>query len=154
MPADAGMTKGLSMSPNITLITLGVADVAKATAFYEQLGFKKSKRASEASVSFFKSGGVVLALWSREAQREDADAGAIWNGNGGICVAQNVASEAEVDEVMAMAEAAGAQILKRAAKTFWGGYNGYFADPDGHLWEVAFNPHWGLDEDGLIELPE
>ena len=112
------------MSPNITLITLGVADVAKATAFYEQLGFKKSKRASEASVSFFKSGGVVLALWSREAQREDADAGAIWNGNGGICVAQNVASEAEVDEVMAMAEAADAQILKRAAKTFWGGYNG------------------------------
>jgi uncharacterized protein len=106
------------MSPNITLITLGVADVAKATAFYEQLGFKKSKRASEASVSFFKSGGVVLALWSREAQREDADAGAIWNGNGGICVAQNVASEAEVDEVMAMAEAAGAQILKRAAKRF------------------------------------
>src|SRR6188472_4570966 len=119
MPAY-GQGKGLSMSPNITLITLGVADVAKATAFYEQLGFKKSKRASEASVSFFKSGGVVLALWSREAQREDADAGAIWNGNGGICVAQNVASEAEVDEVTAMAEAAGAQILKRAAKTFWG----------------------------------
>ena len=100
------------MSPNITLITLGVADVAKATAFYEQLGFKKSKRASEASVSFFKSGGVVLALWSREAQREDADAGAIWNGNGGICVAQNVASEAEVDEVMAMAEAADAGMTK------------------------------------------
>src|SRR6185369_14826247 len=150
MPA-CGQGKGLSMSPNITLITLGVADVAKATAFYEQLGFKKSKRASEASVSFFKSGGVVLALWSREAQREDADAGAIWNGNGGICAK---CREAEVDEVMAMAEAAGAQILKRAAKTFWGGYNGYFADPDGHLWEVAFNPHWGLDEDGLIELPE
>src|SRR4029078_13676680 len=103
MPA-CGQGKGLSMSPNITLITLGVvADVAKATAFYEQLGFKKSKRASEASVSFFKSGGVVLVLWSREAQREDPDAGAIWNGNGGICVAQNVASEAEVDEVMAMA---------------------------------------------------
>jgi uncharacterized protein len=142
------------MSPNITLITLGVADVARATAFYEQLGFKKSTRASEASVSFFKSGGVVLALWSREAQREDAEAAAIWNGNGGICVAQNVASEAEVDAVMATAEAAGAHILKRAAKTFWGGYNGYFADPDGHLWEVAFNPHWGLDEDGLIELPE
>jgi predicted lactoylglutathione lyase len=73
MPACAGMT-GMSMSPNITLITLGVADVAKATAFYERLGFKKSKRASEASVSFFKAGGVVLALWSREAQREDAKA--------------------------------------------------------------------------------
>jgi uncharacterized protein len=140
------------MSPNITLITLGVADVAKATAFYERLRFKKSKRASEASVSFFKAGGVVLALWSREAQREDGKAGAIWNGNGGIAVAQNV-SEAEVDAVMARAEAAGAQILKQAAKTFWGGYNGYFADPDGHLWEVAFNPHWGISADGLIELP-
>jgi uncharacterized protein len=106
MPACAGMT-GMSMSPNITLITLGVADVAKATAFYERLGFKKSKRASEASVSFFKAGGVVLALWSREAQREDAKADAIWDGNGGICVAQNVASEGEVDAVMARAEAAG-----------------------------------------------
>jgi predicted lactoylglutathione lyase len=142
------------MSPNITLITLSVEDVAKATAFYECLGFVRSKRASEASVSFFKAGGVVLALWSREAQIEDAQAKAIWNGNGGIAVAQNVASEDEVDAVMARAESAGARILKPAAKTFWGGYNGYFADPDGNIWEVAFNPHWGLDEDGLIKLPE
>ncbi len=96
----------------------------------------------------------MLALWGREAQREDANAGALWNGNGGIVVAQNVASEAEVDAVMASAAAAGAGIAKPASKTFWGGYSGYFADPDGHLWEVAFNPHWGLDEDGLIELPE
>jgi uncharacterized protein len=142
------------MPGNITLTTLGVEGVAEATAFHERLGSVKAKRASEESVSFFKAGGVVLALWSREAQREDGQAGAIWNGNGGIAVAQNVASEGEVDAVMARAEAAGAQILKRAAKTFWGGYNGYFADPDGHLWEVAFNPHWGLDEDGLIKLPE
>jgi predicted lactoylglutathione lyase len=140
--------------PNITLITLGVADVAKSTEFYEALGFVKSNRASEANVSFFKAGSVALALWSREAQLEDAQAGAIWNGNGGVCVAQNVASEGEVDAVMARAKAAGAQILKRAAKTFWGGYNGYFADPDGHLWEVAFNPHWGLSANGVIELPE
>jgi len=142
------------MAANITLITLGVADVAESTAFYERLGFKKSKRASEAGVSFFKAGGVVLALWSREAQLDDGQAGAIWDGNGGIAVAQNVASETEVDALMARAEAAGAQILKPAAKTFWGGYNGYFADPDGHLWEVAYNPHWGLSPDGLIELPE
>lgn len=139
------------MSPNITLITLGVADVAKATAFYEQLGFKKSKRGERELLQIGRRRARVM---ESEAQREDAEAGAIWNGNGGICVAQNVASEAEVDAVMATAEAAGAHILKRAAKTFWGGYNGYFADPDGHLWEVAFNPHWGLDEDGLIELPE
>jgi uncharacterized protein len=142
------------MPPTITLITLGVADVAEATAFYERLGFVKSKTASQASVSFFRAGGVVLAVWSRDAQRDDANAGAIWNGNGGIAVAQNVASEKEVDAVMAKAEAAGAQILKPAAKTFWGGYDGYFADPDGNLWEVAFNPHWGLDKDGLIKLPE
>jgi predicted lactoylglutathione lyase len=142
------------VSANITLITLGVANVAKATAFYERLGFVKSKTASEASVSFFKAGGVVLALWDRVAQAKDAHAEALWNGNGGMAVAQNVASEAEVDAVMASAEAAGAQILKQAAKTFWGGYDGYFADPDGHLWEIAFNPHWRLEDDGRIELPD
>ena len=138
------------MSPHITLITLGVADVAKATAFY-RLGFVKSNRASE---SFFKAGGEVLSLWSREAQLEDGQAGAIWSSNGGIRVAQNVASEREVNTVMARAEAAGAQILKQATKTFWGRYSGYFADPDGRLWEVAFNPHRDLNKDGLIELPE
>ena len=114
----------------------------------------RSKSASQDEVSFFRAGGVVLALWGRAAQRDDANAGELWNGNGGIVVAQNVASEAEVDAVMAKAVASGARILKPAAKTFWGGYDGYFADPDGHVWEVAFNPHWGLDEDGLIELPE
>ena len=142
------------MSAKITLITLGVTDVARATAFYERLGFVKSKTASQPSVSFFRAGGVVLALWGRDAQRDDAQAGELWTGNGGIAVAQNVASEAEVDAVMATAEAAGARILKLAAKTFWGGYDGYFADPDGHVWEVAFNPHWALDEDGRIKLPE
>ena len=140
--------------PNITLITLGVADIAKATAFYRSLGFVKSNAASQDEVSFFRAGGVVLALWGREAQRDDANARVLWNGNGGIVVAQNVASEAEVDAVMARAATSGARILKPASKTFWGGYNGYFADPDGHVWEIAFNPHWGLDQQGLIELPE
>jgi uncharacterized protein len=78
----------------------------------------------------------VLALWGRAAQIEDANAGALWDGNGGITVAQNVSSEAEVDAVLAKAKAAGARILKPGAKTFWGGYNGYFADLDGHLWEI------------------
>lgn len=140
--------------PNVTLITLCVADIAQATRFYESLGYAKSKTASQESVSFFRAGGVVLALWGRDAQIEDANARSLWTGNGGICVAQNVASEAEVDAVMAKAEAAGARMLKPAAKTFWGGYNGYFADPDGHLWEIAFNPHWGLEEDGRIKLPD
>jgi hypothetical protein len=142
------------MLPNISLITLCVADIAKATAFYEQLGFVKSKRASQDDVSFFRAGSVVLALWGRAAQIEDANAGALWTGNGGIVVAQNVASEREVDAVLARAESAGAQILKPATKTFWGGYNGYFADPDGHLWEIAYNPHWELDEDGGVKLLE
>jgi predicted lactoylglutathione lyase len=140
--------------PNITLVTLGVADIARATAFYQSLGFVKSNTASQGSVSFFRAGGVVLALWSRAMQAEDANAGDVWNGNGGMVVAQNVASEAEVDAVMARAATSGARILKPPSKTFWGGYNGYFADPDGHVWEVAFNPHWGLDQRGLIELPE
>jgi uncharacterized protein len=142
------------MSPQITLITLGVEDVARATAFYEKLGFVRSKKASEASVSFFRAGSVVLALCSREAQKQDANAGKLWTGNGGIAVAQNVASEAEVDAMMAKAEIAGAKILKQAAKTFWGGYDGYFADADGNVWEIAFNPHWPLDNDGRINLPD
>jgi predicted lactoylglutathione lyase len=139
---------------HISLITLGVADVAKATAFYERLGFVKSKRASQESVSFFEAGAVVLALWGRDAQRDDAQAAELWTGNGGIVVAQNLASEDAVDVMMARAEASGARILKPAAKTFWGGYDGYFADPDGHVWEVAFNPFWELHEDGRVRLPE
>jgi len=140
--------------PHISLITLGVADVAKATSFYERLGFVRSKRASQESVSFFQAGPVVLALWGRDAQRDDAQAAELWTGNGGIAVAQNLTSEAEVDAMMARAEAAGARILKPAAKTFWGGYDGYFADLDGHVWEVAFNPFWELDEGGRVRLPD
>ena len=142
------------MPTHISLITLGVADVAKATSFYERLGFVRSKRTSQESVSFFQAGPVVLALWGRDAQRDDAQAAELWTGNGGIAVAQNLTSEAEVDAMMARAEAAGARILKPAAKTFWGGYDGYFADLDGHVWEVAFNPFWELDEDGRVRLPD
>jgi uncharacterized protein len=142
------------VTAGITLITLGVSDVKRATRFYESLGFVKSQSASEESVSFFRAGGIVLALWGREAQIEDANAGTLWDGNGGIVVAQNLASEAEVDAVLARAKAAGARILKPGAKTFWGGYDGYFADLDGHLWEIAFNPHWEVTKDGCLTLPE
>jgi predicted lactoylglutathione lyase len=142
------------MSASITLVTVGVADIAKATVFYERLGFVRSKQASQTAISFFQAGPVVLALFGRDALDDDAQAEALWTGNGGIALAQNVASEAEVDAAMAKAEAAGARVLKPAAKTFWGGYDGYFADPDGHVWEVAFNPHWPLDADGSIKLPD
>jgi len=141
------------MSPHISMITLGVPDVAKATAFYERLGFAKSS-ASQEAVTFFKAGSVVLGVFGRDPLQEDAAAGNLWTGNGGIAVAMNYASEAEVDAMMAKAEAEGARILKPAQKVFWGGYSGYFADPDGHAWEVAFNPFWSVDEQGHVDLPE
>jgi predicted lactoylglutathione lyase len=142
------------MPAHVSLITLAVSDVAKATAFYKLLGFVLSKGASQAEVSFFQAGPLVLALWGRKDQIEDAGAGDLWTGNGGIVVAQNVGSEAEVDAMMARAESAGARILKPATKTFWGGYNGYFADADGHVWEIAHNPFWQLDKDGRGTLPD
>lgn len=142
------------MSPHVSLITLGVADVAKSTEFYERLGFVRSKNASQGAINFFQAGPVVLALFGREALKEDGHASKLWTGNGGMTLAQNFASEAEVDAMMARAEAAGAKILKPAAKTFWGGYDGYFADDDGHVWEVAFNPFWPLDDGGRIDLPD
>ena len=141
------------MPASVSLITLCVADVARATRFYEALGFVTSKRASQEYVTFMRAGSVVLALWGRQAQLKDACAEDIWTGNGGMVVARNLVSEADVDTAMAQAEAAGARVLKPAAKAFWGGYNGYFADPD-DVWEVAFNPFWQLDEDGCVKLPE
>lgn len=143
----------MSVSPHISLVTLGVADIAKATAFYERLGFKTSS-ASQDAVTFMQAGCVVLGLFGRDALQEDAKAGDIWTGNGGTSVAMNYASEAEVDAMMATAEAAGARILKPAEKAFWGGYSGYFADPDGHAWEVAHNPFWPMQDNGRIDLPE
>lgn len=140
------------MPPHISMITLGVADIAKATAFYERLGFKKSSDSQDV-VTFFQAGSAVLGLFGRDALKEDAKASGLWTGNGGMTVAMNCASEAEVDAMMATAEAAGAQILKPAEKTFWGGYGGYFTDLDGHAWEVAHNPLWSLDENGRIDLP-
>lgn len=141
------------MPSNITLITLGVEGVAEATAFYERLGFVKSKRASEESVSFFKAGGVVLALWSREAQRRMGRP-ARFGMAMAACRCTKCRKRGRGRCGNGKGQSRRAQILKQAAKTFRGGYNGYFADPDGHLWEVAFNPQWGLDKDGLIELPE
>jgi len=141
------------MSPHISMITLGVADIAAATAFYERLGFTRSSESQEA-VTFMQAGAVVLGLFGREALKDDAKADPIWTGNGGTAVAMNCTDEAAVDAMMDVAKTAGAQILKSAEKVFWGGYSGYFADPDGHAWEVAHNPFWELDENGQVILPE
>lgn len=132
-------------------MTLGVADVARARAFYEALGFKAGG-ASQESVTFMDAGGVVLALFGRAALAEDASVSDSEPGFSGIAIAHNARSEAEVDSVLAEAVDAGATLVKPAAKVFWGGYSGYFADPDGHLWEVAHNPFFKLGPDGRVEL--
>ena len=139
------------MEPRLSLITLGVADIACARRFYEALGFTAG-RASQESVTFFPAGGVVLALFGRAALAEDAavDDGA--TGFSGIALAHNARSEADVDQALAEAVSAGAKLIKPAGKTFWGGYSGYFADPDGHLWEVAHNPYFTLDAEGRVVL--
>ncbi len=138
------------MEQRVSLVTIGVADLARSRAFYEALGWQSASAADE-DIAFFQSGGMVVALWSRESLAEDstvADTG----GWGGITLAHNVGSPAEVDAVLAEAEAAGATIGRPGAETFWGGYSGVFVDPDGHPWEVAHNPFWPLGDDGSITL--
>jgi catechol 2,3-dioxygenase-like lactoylglutathione lyase family enzyme len=139
------------MEPRLTLITLGVGDIGRARKFYEALGFKTG-RASQESVTFFPAGGVVLALFGRAALAEDATVADSKPGFSGVALAHTARSEADVDKAMAEAVTAGAKLVKPAGKTFWGGYAGYFADPDGHLWEVAHNPYFKLDEAGRIVL--
>jgi predicted lactoylglutathione lyase len=134
----------------ISLVTLGVADVARARAFYEALGWQ-TNAAPDDDVVFFQSGGMILAIWGRDQLAEDSgveDAG----GWGGVTLAYNARSPEEVDAVLAEAERAGARIPRAGGATFWGGYSGIFVDPDGHPWEVAHNPHWTLAEDGSVRL--
>ena len=139
--------------PRLTLVTLGVADIARARAFYDRLGFRASPAGNE-SVVFYDAGGTVLALWSRAALAEDAGVTDSAPGFSGVSLAWNVGSEAEVEAVLAHAVACGATLVRPLQKVFWGGTTGYFADPDGHIWEVAHNPFWALDQNGLIELPK
>ena len=141
------------MKPRINLVTLGVSDLARSRRFYETLGFVASS-ASQESVAFFDANGIVLGLFGHDALAEDAhvEAGPL-PAFRGVSLAWNTASEAETDAVMAQAEGVGASIIKPAQKVFWGGYSGYFSDPDGHLWEVAYNPYFPLDAEGRIRLP-
>lgn len=141
------------MEPRLSLVTLGVENVARARAFYERLGFEASPSSNE-NVTFFPAGGVVLALFGRASLAKDAateDAGKA--AFSGVALAHNVGTEQEVGATLAEAEAAGATIVKPAQQAFWGGVSGYFKDPDGHLWEVAFNQFFPLDADGRVTLP-
>jgi catechol 2,3-dioxygenase-like lactoylglutathione lyase family enzyme len=134
----------------VSLVTLGASDVPRSRAFYEALGWTTGAAPGD-EVVFFQTGGSILALWSRSLLAEDSgveDAG----GWGGVTLAHNVRSPAEVDRVLADAEAAGASLARAGAPTFWGGYSGVFLDPDGHPWEVAHNPHWELAADGSVRL--
>ena len=138
------------MEQRVSLVTLGVTDLARARAFYEALGWRTGA-APEDDVVFFQAGCMVVALWSRDRLAEDSGVqdGGGW---GGVTLAHNVRSPQEVDAVIAQADAAGATIPRYGAETFWGGYSGAFVDPDGHPWEVAHNPRWTLLEDGSIRL--
>lgn len=142
----------MSFDPRISMITLGVADLAASTAFYEKLGFEKSS-ASQESVTFFKLKGTLLGLFGRAALAADAGVEDTAPGFSAVTLAHNLASEAAVDEAYAHALSCGATAVKKPEKVFWGGYSGYFADPDGHLWELAYNPFMANDENGFMQLP-
>ena len=142
-----------TFEPRVTLITLGFADLARARAFYETgLGWKASP-ASQDDVVFFQVGASAIALFPRRSLAEDAGVPAEGAGFSGITLARNVRDPADVEHLLAIAEAAGDRITNPAQDAFWGGRTGYFSDPDGHLWEVAWNPHFTLEDDGALKLP-
>ena len=139
------------MENRINIVTFGVSDLAASRRFYEEgLGWKVAS--CQDNIVFFLLGAVVLGLYPRELLAEDATVDAAGSGFRGITLAHNVRAKEEVAEVLATAERAGARILKPAQDVFWGGHSGYFADPDGHLWEVAWNPFMRLNERGEIEM--
>jgi catechol 2,3-dioxygenase-like lactoylglutathione lyase family enzyme len=139
------------MKQRVTVITLGISDLKRARAFYEALGWR-SRAGEDDDVVFFQIGGSVLSLWDRARLAEDSGI-ELGSGYGGITLAHNVGSPSEVDAIVEQAAQAGATITRPPAETFWGGYSGVFADPDGYPWEVAHNPHWRLDDDGNVTLP-
>lgn len=139
------------MQQRLSLVTLGVADLERAVGFYAALGWEPGNDATAQDVAFFQAGAIAIALWHRDELAADS-AVSDGGGWGGVTLAHNVGSPADVDAVLAEAEAAGATIGRPGAATFWGGYSGVFIDPDGHPWEVAHNPHWELGEDGTISI--
>lgn len=140
------------MEQRVSLITLGVADLARARAFYQALGWTTNAGPDD-DVVFFQTGGMIVALWDRARLAADSGVSDGDGGYGGITLAHNVRSPAEVDAVIEEARAAGATITREPGETFWGGYSGVFVDPDGYPWEIAHNPRWSVHDDGTVSLP-
>ena len=138
------------MEQRVSLVTLGVADLGRALAFYQAMGWEPASEVAD-GVAFFQAGGMVVALWDRAKLAEDSavEDGGGW---GGVTLAHNVGSAEAVDTVIDQARAAGAVIGREPATTFWGGYSAVFIDPDGHPWEVAHNPGWTLHADGSVSI--
>lgn len=139
------------MRPVLSLVTLGVADLAVSRAFYAALGWHDSSEIP--TIAFLRGAGTHLALWSRAELADDSAVSDDHGGWGGMTLAHNTGSPAEVDAVLEQARSAGGRVLRPGAPTAWGGWSGLFADPDGHRWEVAHNPFWPLAEDGHSVLP-
>jgi predicted lactoylglutathione lyase len=141
------------MEQRVSLITLGVVDLERSRKFYESLGWRQSMADAEGIV-FFQTGGIAVALYPRDELAKDANIAPGGDGFGGIALAYNTRHREEVDAVLAEAMAAGAKLLKPAKEASWGGYSGYFSDPDGFVWEVAWNPFFQMAEDGSIRIPD
>ncbi len=139
------------MEQRLSLVTLGVSDLARSRAFYEQgLGWQRGN--TEDEVAFYQLPGIVLALWDRAELAADAGVPDTSPAFGGFAMAYNTRTHDEVVEILNLAREAGGTVTKAATETEWGGFSGYFSDPDGHLWEVAFNPFWSVDEKGHTSL--
>jgi predicted lactoylglutathione lyase len=145
----------MTLPARLSFVTLGVADVERSALFYEALGWRRSSGSVPGDIAFFKLGAVVLGLWSYVSLGEEAGLPVAEPAPyRGFSLAVNVASEAEVDRVLAYAAGVGGTSLKPGTKADWGGYSGYFADPDGNAWEVAYNPGFPLDDNGIPQLPD
>jgi hypothetical protein len=141
------------MKQTISFVTLGVADLERSRRFYQALGWQESS-GSQKEVAFFQVGSIAFALFGREALADDANVSPEGSGFPGFSLAHNVASEQDVETTLLEAVSAGGKLVRSGEKAAWGGFRGYFADPDGFLWEVCFNPFFPLDQHGFVQLPK
>ncbi len=141
------------MEQRVSMVTLGVTDLERSRTFYERLGWRGQ---TVQKTVFYQAGGLIVVLWGRQDLAADAGVREASSGGGfgGVALAHNVRCRSEVDEVVNAAESAGGEVTSRPGETFYGGYAGYFRDPDGHIWEVAWNPGFSMREDGSITLPD